>query len=92
MKKYITLETLISTSKLSNIGNHYTPTCIYDVLCDLVPFVKFKKHEKRPWRSVTFTKVACNFTKITLLRGCFSRFLNCTYSTKSRNASYIYDA
>ena len=25
---------------------------------DLVPFVQFKKHEKHPWRSVTF-----NFTK-----------------------------
>ena len=25
-----------------------------DVLCDLVPFVQFKKREKHPWRSVTF--------------------------------------
>ena len=30
------------------------------VLLDLVPSVQFKKHEKHPWRSVTF---ACNFTK-----------------------------
>ena len=29
-----------------------------DALCDLVPFVKFQKHEKHPWRSVTFSKVA----------------------------------
>ena len=29
-----------------------------DALRDLVPFVKFKKREKRPWRSVTFSKVA----------------------------------
>ena len=29
-----------------------------DVLCDLVSFVQFKKHEKHPWRSVTFSKVA----------------------------------
>ena len=28
------------------------------VLCDLVPFVLFKKREKHPWRSVTFSKVA----------------------------------
>ena len=29
-----------------------------DVLHDLVPFVQFKKREKHPWRSVTFSKVA----------------------------------
>ena len=31
---------------------------IYDALHDLVPFVQFKKREKDPWRSVTFSKVA----------------------------------
>ena len=30
-----------------------------------------------------------NFTKVTLLHGCFSRFLNCTNATKSRNAPHI---
>ena len=29
-----------------------------DVLRDLVPFVQFKKREKHPWRSLTFSKVA----------------------------------
>ena len=29
-----------------------------DVLRDLVPFIQFKKGEKLPWRSVTFSKVA----------------------------------
>ena len=29
-----------------------------DILRDLVPFVQFKKREKHPWRSVTFSKVA----------------------------------
>ena len=29
-----------------------------DVLRDLVPFVQFRKREKRPWKSVTFSKVA----------------------------------
>ena len=29
-----------------------------DVLHDLVPFVQFKKREKDPWRSATFSKVA----------------------------------
>ena len=52
----------------------------------LVPFVQFKKHEKRPWRSVTFSKVA----EVTLLHGRFSLFLNCTYGTKSQKAPYVY--
>ena len=29
-----------------------------DALRDLVTFAQFKKHEKHPWRSVTFDKVA----------------------------------
>ena len=51
---------------------------ICDALRDLVPFVQFKKCEKHPWRSVNFSKV-----------GCFSRFLNYTNGTKSRNASHL---
>ena len=31
---------------------------ICDVLRNFVPFVQFKKHEKHPWRSVNFSKVA----------------------------------
>ena len=27
-------------------------------LPDLVPFVQFEKHEKHPWKSVNFSKVA----------------------------------
>ena len=57
-----------------------------DVLRNLVPFVQFKKREKHPWRGVTFSKVAL---KVTLLHGCFSRFLNCTNGTKSHNASQM---
>ena len=30
---------------------------IGDALRDLVPFVQFKKREKHPWRSATFSKV-----------------------------------
>ena len=56
-------------------------------LRDLVPFVQFKKREKNPWRSVTFSKVAG--LKVTLLHGCFSCFLNCTHGTKSCNAPQI---
>ena len=36
----------------------FTHVIICDVLHDLVPFVQFKKREKQPWRSVTFSKVA----------------------------------
>ena len=37
------------------------PQCKFRIcyaLTDLVPFVKFKKREKNPWRSVNFSKVA----------------------------------
>ena len=60
---------------------------ICDALRDLVAFVPFKKREKHPWRSVTFT--ACNLLKVTILQGCFSRFLNCKNATKSRNAFHL---
>ena len=45
------------------------------------------------WRSVNFSKVAgfkpATLLKLTLLHECFSRFLNCTNVTKSRNAPHI---
>ena len=46
--------------------------CIWDVLCDLVQFVQFKKREKHRWKSVTFSKVAG--LKVTLRHGRFSFF------------------
>ena len=65
---------------------------ICDILRDLIPFVRFKKH-KHSWRNVTFSKVAgfqpATLLKVTLFHGCFSRFLNCTIDTKSCNASHI---
>ena len=51
-----------------------SPKC--DALHILVLFVQFKTREKHSWRSVNFS----------LLHGCFSRVLNCTNGTKSRNA------
>ena len=59
---------------------------ILDALRDIVPFVQFKKRKKHPWRSVTFNQPATSL-KVTLLHGCFSRFLNCANDTKSHNAS-----
>ena len=66
---------------------------ICGALRDLVPFVQLKKREKHPWRSVKFSKVAgfrpATLLKLTLLQECFSRFLNCANSSKSRNAPHI---
>ena len=43
-----------------------------DALRDLVPFVQFKKREKRLWRSVTLIKlqVLTILVKVTLLYRC----------------------
>ena len=59
---------------------------VCDALRDLVSFVQFKKREKHPWRSVTFSIVM--LLKVTLLHGCFSPFLNFTNGTKPRKASH----
>ena len=51
---------------------------------------------KHPWRSVDFSIVAgfkpATLLKLTLFHGCFSRFLNCTNGTKSRNAPHLEDS
>ena len=65
-----------------------------DALHNLVPFVLFKKLEKYPQRSNTFSKVAgrseaCNFTKIVTPPWLFSRFSNCTNGNKSCKESYV---
>ena len=80
------LEKQMETLKYINISK---PKC--GALRDLVPFVQFLKSEKHQWRSVKFSKVAgwSLQLKSTLLCECFSRFLNCTNGTKSRNASQI---
>ena len=62
--------------------------CICDALRDLVPFVKFQKREKHPWRSISFCKVA-TLIKIKLLHGCFPRFIHYINGTKSCKSSHI---
>ena len=64
---------------------------ICDALRDLLPFIQFKKREKHPWRSFTFSKVAAkgHGGMVKLFRGCFSRFLNCKNGTKSQKVSHI---
>ena len=53
-----------------------------------------KKREKQSWRNITFSKVAgpqlATLLKVTVLHGCFSRFLNCKNCTKSRNISLLH--
>ena len=61
---------------------------ICGALRDLMPCAQFKKHEKYPWRKVTFSEVA-TLLKVTLLHGFFSRFLNSTNGTKSAKAPYF---
>ena len=41
------------------------------------------------WYHLYNLKKPATLLKLTLLHGCFSRFLNCTNGTKSRNASHI---
>ena len=42
-----------------------------NMLRDLVPFVPFKKRGKRPWRSVTFNKIAWTFFTFLKLYKCY---------------------
>ena len=75
-------------SDLTDLGLKIFFVNICDALRDLVPFVQYQKREKHPWRKVNFSKVA-GLLKLTLLHVYFSRFLNCTNATKSRNAPHI---
>ena len=60
------------------------------VLRDLIPFIQFKKHEKYPWRGVTFSKLqASSLLKVTPFYGYFSRFVNCANGTKSCKTSHV---
>ena len=60
---------------------------ICNALCDLVPFVQFKKR-KNTHRGVLLHPAT--LLKVSLLHGCFSRFLNCTNGTKSSKLSNRY--
>ena len=56
--------------------------------CNLVPFVQFKKREKHPWRSITFSKIT--LLKLTLLHGCFFTFFK-SYKWHQTVQSITYD-
>ena len=61
--KYTNLEftKTLTTSKfifISKVLRYFFIDAICDTLRDLPLFVQFKRHEKLPWRSVSFSKVA----------------------------------
>ena len=63
---------------------------ICDALCDLLPFVQFKKREQRPWRSVTFSQAeVCNFTKSNTPPWVFFTFLKlCKWHQIAQHISF----
>ena len=72
---------------------HFNRVKVRDVLRNLTPFVKFKKREKHPWRSDTFSKAPCwslqLYKKLHSSLLVFSCILNCTKGTKSPKASHM---
>ena len=60
---------------------------ICDALYDLVPSAQFKNVKNTHGDGGVLHPAA--LLKVTFVRGCFSRFLNCTNGTKSCNSSYI---
>ena len=49
---------VINTPHISSINENFTIMEAWRYLVHLVPFVQFKKREKHPWMSVTFSKVS----------------------------------
>ena len=58
LKKCGSLNTSKSISLLTGPDVSLNQTFIRDALRDLLPFVQFKKHEKKTWESDNFRKVA----------------------------------
>ena len=56
--------------------------CTGDALRNLALIVQSKKLANHPWRSDNFKVATASLLKVTLLHGCFSRFLNCTNGAK----------
>ena len=64
--------------------------CIYVILCAIYyHFYKLKNEENNHEGVLFLVKLhAATLLKVTLLDGCFSRFLNCTNGTKSCNVPH----
>ena len=74
-------------SQMVTTCNTKTSVTLWDALCNLVPFVQFKKREKHPW-SITFSKIT--LIKLTLLHGCFFTFFK-SYKWHQTVQSITYD-
>ena len=74
------------TKEENYMNLHYIKLC--DALRNLVSFAQFKKREKHPWAVILLVKLQpVTLLKVSLLHGCYLRFLNCTKSTKLRKES-----
>ena len=66
-----------------------------DTLFDLVLFALYKKREKLHGGVLLLVRLhasqAATLLKVTLLHGCFSRFLNHSNGTKLRKASHLFN-
>ena len=54
------IQFFLTLSESHPVASGNNPSCLYDVLRNLVPFVQFKKREKHPCRSVTFSNTKSN--------------------------------
>ena len=82
--KFKVVYVLVSILKLFTIYFFPNKCSLFkrDALRNLVPFVQFKKREKHPWMSVTFSKLLAISLIVILLHGCLLCVLNCTSGTK----------
>ena len=62
---------------------------LYVVLCAISHRSYNFKNVKNTHGGVLLSVKLHALVKVTLLHGCFSRFLNCAHATKSRNASHV---
>ena len=89
---FLQLSAEVAAEYWKTLYNRLIVTEIWDALCDLTSFVQFKKGNKPPWKTFTFSKFAdylAALLKLTPPGVCFSRFLNCTNGTKSCKASQV---
>ena len=68
---------------------------MFDVLHDLLAFVQFKNVKNTHGGLVLFVKLQVfnlqlTLLKVTVLHGCFSRFLTCTIGTKLRKTLHMF--
>ena len=75
---YLSWSVLLSTSKCSRARKNW----------DTFFFAKLNPSPIKQEEVINVSTRTTTLLKLTLLHGCFSRFLNCTNGTKSRNTSH----